>query len=319
MEFKIFVNPEILSQSHVPERLRYREKEFKQLKTCLVNSVSVFVHGPHGSGKTVLLKKALGELTRIRAIHIDCSLYQTTNAILREILSGSPVFSRSNYDLLKRVCDRTKGTKVVVGFDHVERLKEKEIISKFVALGFTVVVVARSEEFVHSIDPRARSSIPISVTLEGYSIDQVFDLLKQRVQLALAEGSYTDESIRKIAESTRGNLTSAISVLRAAAFRAESEGKRSIDEVPLKEILVQHNCPEGLTHDERVIMKILYRRKSLPARELFALYREQASYPKGERSFRKYMQALCVRGLVRALGNGRWRVYEVVKGDQGSD
>jgi hypothetical protein len=67
-------------------------------------------------------------------------------------------------------------------------------------------------------------------------------------------------------------------------------------------------------------LKILQEWKSLPASRLFAFYREKASYPKGERSFRNYMQSLCSKGLVKALGDKRGRTYEIVgENDKGKN
>jgi len=52
--------------------------------------------------------------------------------------------------------------------------------------------------------------------------------------------------------------------------------------------------------------------KSLPASILYDFYVQNTRHPKGERSFRNYMENLCSKGLVKAIGEKRGRIYEVV-------
>lgn len=317
MNSKIIENNEILSHSHTPERILHREKELAQLKSNIASSMNTFIYGPCGSGKTLLVKKTVqnSSSAKTRAIYIDCSLYQTANAVLREMLSDRPVFSRSNYDLLKRLCERAKNLKLIICLDHAEKLKEVEIISKFISLGFTVAIVSDNEDFLHSIDPWTRSNIAGMLRLESYTAEEAFGILKERAEQALAEGSYTDELIRGIAEKSKGNIALAINALKASALKAESEGRKAIDDIDADAVLIEHDCPEKLTHDEKILLKILKEWRSLPASRFFAFYREKARNPKGERSFRNYMQALCSKGLAKPVGDKRGRIYEIVGED----
>lgn len=118
-------------------------------------------------------------------------------------------------------------------------------------------------------------------------------------------------------EKIGGNITMALAVLRAVALKAESEGKNSIDEVSLEEMLPQTDCLDELSNDERVIFRILSEWKNLPSNRLYAFYAQAAKYPKCERSFRNYMENLCSKGLVKAIGDKRGRVYELV--EEGND
>jgi hypothetical protein len=108
-------------------------------------------------------------------------------------------------------------------------------------------------------------------------------------------------------------MTKAINALKVAALKAESEGKSSIEFRDIPEM--PGNCPLKLGQDEKLLLKILKEFKSLPAGDLYELYTKRARYPKGERSFRSYMRRLCLKGLVRALGDKRGRIYEAVKED----
>jgi len=95
-------------------------------------------------------------------------------------------------------------------------------------------------------------------------------------------------------------------------LKAESEDKNSIDEV---EYEYEVDCEdEELTADERILVKILREQKSLASNTLYGFYSQKARHPKSRRSFRNYMQNLCMMGLVRNVGEKRGRVYEVVNG-----
>ena len=58
MALSIITNNDVLSESHIPENISHREKELTQLSNA-INVVNTFVHGPNGSGKTLLVKKAI--------------------------------------------------------------------------------------------------------------------------------------------------------------------------------------------------------------------------------------------------------------------
>jgi hypothetical protein len=138
--------------------------------------------------------------------------------------------------------------------------------------------------------------------------------LLKRAQDALAEFTYSDETIRKIAEISKGNITLALNLLKSLALKAESEGKKSIDEVELD---YEVDCPEEkLSRDEKAILKILKEWKSLPGGRLYDFYTESVKYPRGKRAFRNYMHNLCLKGLVRNVGEKRGRIYEIVEEDE---
>src|SRR6059036_685590 len=161
MDAKIVVNAEILSPTFVPDNLVHREKELALISSQVKNAVNTFIYGPSGSGKTAVLKKVCLETssTERRAFYVDCSLYQTVNSVLREILTDKLVFSRSNYDLLKKLRERTLQRKATVCLDHFERSKEPEIVTKLLGIGLSVVLSGNNEDNLEELDLRTRSFI----------------------------------------------------------------------------------------------------------------------------------------------------------------
>jgi Cdc6-like AAA superfamily ATPase len=318
MKPKILLEQEVLSRSHIPEKLLHREKEFEQLSR-VVGSVSTFVFGMLGAGKTLLLKKVIEDhnaSNNVKAIYIDCSLYQTTNAVFHEILTSlnSIVVSKSNYELTKRLKSRIRQLEhpMTICLDHFNHLKEIETLNRILSLGLNLIIVSETYDSYRKLDQAIKATITSIIEIPSYTTDQVFGILMDRVEEAFEKYTYSEDTIRKIAETSSGNVTLALNLLKSQALKAESEGKSSIDDIELN---FENDCPhDNLTEDERTLIKILKEWKSLPSGRLFDFYREQARYPKGERSFRNYMESLCLKGLVRMVGEKRGRIYEIVGG-----
>ncbi len=142
--------------------------------------------------------------------------------------------------------------------------------------------------------------------------NSVVDILRKRAEKALIKSSFTNELLEKNAERTDGNMMLAINLLRTAALKAENEGRETIVVSDLPETIRITDNPEKLSIDEVLLLDILKEKKRLRSHELFTVYRKLASHPKGERSFRKYMETLCSKGFIRAVGMNRWRTYEIV-------
>lgn len=314
----ILINPKVLSHLHIPEKILHREKEKSQLLTCLRNSTNAFLYAPSGSGKTLMIKKAIqdfNETSRAKAIYIDCSLYQTTNAIFHEILLALNciVTSKSNYELTKRLKAKIRNldSTLTICLDHFEHLKEIETLTRILSLGLNLIMIAETYDSYRKLNQTIKAAITSVIEIPSYTTEQVFEILMEKAEEALEKYTYSEETLRKIAEASSGNVTLALNLLKSQALKAESEGKSSIDET---EFNFEKDCPnDKLSEDEKVLLKILKEWKSLPAGRLFDLYRERARYPKGERSFRNYMQNLCLKGLVKGINEKRGRIYEFVE------
>jgi Cdc6-like AAA superfamily ATPase len=317
MDRKIIVNADVLLRTYVPERLLHREKELQQIKNNIENRVNTIMFGPVGSGKTSLIKRVIKDLATEDIRYVDCTIYDTAFSVLKETLhSASLVFQRSNYELIKRLAKEARQKRLWFCFDDFVRLKDTNIITKVMSLGINVTLVSNVKRDVNILNTNVLSNIPCIVKLPSYNTDQSFDILKERARKALAKSSFTDELLMEISERTRGNMALAINVLRTAALEAQSEKKNRIDITDLMDTLNPASNSRKLGKDESVLLEILGERKQLASGELFSLYKKRATSSKGERSFRNYMENLCTKGFVRAVGTNRWRVYEFIKSDE---
>ena len=311
----------MLSTTYLPERLLHREKDKSELTSNLKNFVNTFICGPCGSGKTTLVKHAILSLNKkVSVAYIDCSIYQTTYSVLKEILPRSEfVLYRSNYELIKELLKYAKEKRFAVCFDNFEKLKDKDLIARLMSLNLCVVLISDEEENLSLLGENVRSNIPSILRLQPYTIEQSFDILEDRAEKALEKGTYTDPITKKIAEKINGNIALGINALKVAALKAESENRKAIDETDIPEINI--DCPQKLGQDEKILLRILEEWKSLPSSRLYDFYVQNSRHPKGERSFRNYMESLCFKGLVKAIGDKRGRIYELTGDEdvQGND
>jgi Cdc6-like AAA superfamily ATPase len=281
-----------------------RDQEKALILGYLKNSVNTVVYGPSGIGKTTLIKSVIEEANNSfgQAIYIDCSLYQTANAVLREILLslGSVIASKSNYELTKRLKERTRKVKLFVFLDHSEGLKSNDILNILLGLDFCICLVADCFESYRVIDFNLRTKIANTVRIEKPTNNKISEILKD------SASNISDEIIQKIVERSGSNLTFALNILKSVEA---NHGKvSSLDQFSSNET----DC-KSLGEDDSIILQILKQQKRIPSGELYSLYSEKSEYPKSERSFRNYVQALCKQGLVRSIGDKRGRSYQIIE------
>jgi len=228
MNSQILINPEVLSTSYLPEKLFHRDKEKTELTNNVKNFINTFICGPCGSGKTILVKHVTHNLNKeVIVAYIDCSIYQTTYSVLKEVLPRSEfILYRSNYELIKELLKYAKERIFAVCFDNFEKLKEKDLIARLMSLNLCVISISDEEENLSLLSESIRSNIPSIIRLQPYSIEQSFDILKDRAEKALAKWTYNDAVIKKIAEKIKGNIALGINALKVSALRLRTRTRK---------------------------------------------------------------------------------------------
>jgi hypothetical protein len=281
----------------------FRNKEKAEIFSYVRKSVNTFVCGAPGIGKTTLIKSVVDEVNGKLglAVYVDCFLYPTANAVLRETLTalGSVIASKSNYELTKRLKEKTKKTKLFVFIDHFESLKTNDILNIFLGLDFCICLVADYPQSYRFLNSNHRAKFTTILKIERLSTDQIVEILREE-----ADSKTTDEAILDIAEKCEGNIALALDKLRSFGV---NRGKTAFEQIDLSEKAPIH-C-----EDHSVILGILKQQNRLPSGELYNLYCQKSELSKSERSFRNFMQTLCKQGLVKSIGDKRGRSYQIVE------
>lgn len=254
---RIILRDEAFSPDFIPPTLPHRGDQLKQLEAYMHDFVvepgdfypRAILIGRQGSGKTVTLRtfgKSVGP--RLKFAYVSCFMNRTftaiINALAKQLGVVVPKRGLSRDELVDVFLEQIKEKNIytIIALDDVFNLTN-DTISIFIRMGLEVeklgghrlglILVSHTADFINALDPSTRGilGMPI-VRFPPYTRDQIFDILRQRAEIALAPGSYDEEILEMISDITgseegrenRGDARVAIDILYRAASRAEVDG-----------------------------------------------------------------------------------------------
>jgi cell division control protein 6 len=263
----VFEDETKLDINYVPHRLPHREGEMRLLMEFFnfalrypeKMSQRVIITGDVGTGKTALSQRFGANITReaeqrginLRYVHVNCREYRgSLFLILHHVVSiFHPNFPRRGFSaeellrILLQVLDE-QNAYVILTLDEFESLVEREgseAIYKLtrlqeVRLGkpqrISLICIFRSLKVIESLDSSTRSTLQFNIiSLEGYSKQQLIDILNDRVSLAFKPLTVSEDTVRMIAElafSEDGNARFGIELLWRAGKYADADDLRAV-------------------------------------------------------------------------------------------
>ncbi len=261
----LFINREVMRPTYMPEILPHREKEINNLASILAPALrgetpsNVFIYGKTGTGKTAVSKFVGKELLekgrklgkKVHFIYINCEVVDTHYRVLQNIanhfieewadripFTGWP--TDEVYSKLKQMMDRDGGVTVII-LDEVDKLKGDEVLYNLSRINsdlekarVSVAGISNDLKFTEFLDPRVKSSLgEENMVFYPYNAEQLKDILKQRVELALKPGVLKEDVIplcAALAAQEHGDARRALDLLRISAELAEREGAKNITE-----------------------------------------------------------------------------------------
>ncbi len=249
-------NPDILDFDYVPENIIHRDDKLKYLsqmfKPLLSNvSQNAIIKGPVGSGKTVIAKKFCSTIRNIARkkginieyVHINCRKRSTDSMALLGILNHfDPRFPDRGFsvdemlEVLKKQLIR-KEAQLLVVLDEVDALlkKESDLIynltrfsdeSQTGKIPISLILISQKDVLLRldssSLSTFKRSNV---LTLEKYSRNELFDIVKDRTNLAFHPNTVEEDSLNLIADisSEWGDARFAIELLSKAAIACDNQ------------------------------------------------------------------------------------------------
>ena len=328
MREDIIYNELPLTEAFIPTRLLHREGQHHELERCLKPALhrrsvdNVFLIGPTGTGKTSVARWILGSHFKEISCYVNCWKHRTTYEVLKEILLTFqiPVHGREpTSELVDKVEKILKRKKIIVCLDEVDQLKDSDVLYTLARNGCGLILASTHYHALMHLPSRIKSSLALTeLEFPKYRHDEIFDILKDRVQFSFKPGTMKPELIRLASVMADGDARVGLEILRRAGRKAENKGKAqvTIEEIKdaAKEARKFQRSPllSKLNEHERTIYEILERKKKLPSGELYKEYCKLASNPIVDRAYRNYMKRMTELGLVRAEGRGRWKVYELI-------
>ncbi len=267
----VFIDESKLYPEYIPERLPHREEQIRQLSRLFKplilqpgsTSVKALLAGPIGSGKTVtsivfgmeFSKLAEVKGVKLKYVHINCSKSNNPSSIFREIKNqlglSIPDRGLSATELANSILNilNRENMYVIVAFDEFDyflksaKPDERYLIVRFYdvfeedikRLSF-IYIIRGTPAYISSLVDEMTGSYLMKnmVIFEPYKAKELYDILKDRVELAFYPGVISDEVLEYISQligidtGGDGNARKALAVLHAAGKLAEkeiSEGK----------------------------------------------------------------------------------------------
>jgi cell division control protein 6 len=141
---------------------------------------------------------------------------------------------------------------------------------------------------------RIKSSLALTeIEFPAYKADELFDILKDRVEFSFSPNSIKKELIRVSAVAAEGDARVGLEILRRAGRKAEDKGLKEVTIEEVKQAIKEAKKTKvsfilsGLNEHQRIIYEILEKKKKMPSGLLYKEYCRLVSKPVVDRAYRK--------------------------------
>jgi orc1/cdc6 family replication initiation protein len=324
----IIVNEDALTEAFVPTRLLHREGQIRELERCLKPALknrsieNIFLMGTSGTGKTTIAKWILENYFKEISAYVNCWKYRTTHEVLKEILLAQqvPVHGKEpTGELIKSLEKVVKKRKIIVCLDEVDRLGDFDLLYLLARSGCGVILISTRCHVLANLTTRIRSSLALTeIEFPPYETDELYDIIRDRVEFAFRPGSLKNEFIRIASLAAQGDARAGLEIVRKAGKKAEI---RYLNEVTMREIeetisemnkLGKVYPFDKLNEHQKAIYNILEKKRKLSSGLLYDEYCTIMKSPVVDRAYRNYMRRMVSLGLIKSEGKGRWKSYEII-------
>ncbi len=351
--------------SQILEMTRYLRGIFNKSTENPSFRQSIILVGPVGSGKTSAAKRLGLDLeeyakkkmpyTRFIYRHLNCRRSRTVYLLLIDLMKSlSPRFPHRGFSASELIHELISTLEqmnlyLLLTLDEIDYLfrdsETNTLLYTFTRINdensyvsdqrISLLVITRNKEFLYLLDSSTKSSLAKNIVkFPSYSKEQLYDILKSRINLGVKDDSISDEQILSIAKFTTdkgGDARLAIEILwrsikiaenknssyvkadhaRLAQINADPVSKEILEDLPLQQKVTllsigkvfQQNPEKNTISLTKLKKQFIIEYKNL-----------KLSIGRGHTSLWSYVQILCDLGLIQtwiASKGTRGRVTEI--------
>lgn len=310
---------EPLKTGYTPENIFDRETETEQLQKGLQQLQNVHVHGPKGTGKTLVTEKSL-EALDIKTSYISCDQYDTQYKALKQITSE---LTRENIssghhtsELQRRIQKQVEAVQTLIILDELDFLLLNDgddllyFLSRIKADLGLILVTANHRELRNQLEERTFSTLqPKRIGFEPFSGEEIYKILADRARRSMKPRSLRREALTYITSSTQ-NLEAALTWLRVSAQQAEDTVTEDVVQQLTEEASQQYISQQlqSFTHHHRLlyqaIEKVGSEQETIQTGEVYQRYKHLCSTydesPLSDRRISDYIKQLEQLNLINS-------------------
>ncbi len=262
---------DILRPSYIPDNLPHRRKQIEALASILATALkgnrpsNILIFGKTGTGKTAVMKylgKEIriahethkGRFQAVNFIYINCEIVDTQYGVLAHVgnyfiqdwderIPFTGWSTEKVYNQLKDQIDAHEEVTLIV-LDEIDKLVYKsgddvlfhlsELNEDLTQGKLSIIGISNDLKFTEFLDTRVRSRLGEErMVFPPYNANQLQDILRQRVELALNEGTFDPGVITlcaALAAQEHGDARRALDLLRVSAELAERDNASKVTE-----------------------------------------------------------------------------------------
>lgn len=329
----IIKDKSIFDINSIPKEIPVRQGLINEICYNLKSSdrYCLLLTGLTGNGKTLSVRKVLENLGKEFApVFNDCSETSSYTALAKNLIEevkGKPYREKGKgrYELaedLKKLMLTKRKKKLVFVFDEIDKLfiKKGEHWDIFFPLlnhgKASFIFISNSYDILGKLDRKIFSRLQVEkLSLEVYSSEDIFKILKQRAEVGLVDGSYDDEILNKIAKfssEVSGDVRFAIRLFEKTAIATDSFGGEKMSESTLRQAIentqmsdIDEIFPTLPRHMKIVVVALCMSARmnqgmaiTTDAYKTYVFNAQKEQFGAvGERQFRDYLKSLDMLGL----------------------
>ena len=252
----------IFTGKYIPSEIVHRDNEIKEISNRMNRPLSgspaknTLIQGMGGTGKTLIVRYVAEQLSKqttdVQVYYFRLRDYPTEYKAIKKIsqeLTGVDYQGHSSQYIYERVFEHIKHKKnkyTVFIFDEVDAIEKGYAIFLDMFLRYyenfnmwdkevSVIYISNNTKFPQDLPVGTKSSWSCidKLTFERYKADQLRDILVERAEKGLYEGTYNESVIPLCAAMSaqeHGDARRSIELLGKAAQMAQSEGAKIIKE-----------------------------------------------------------------------------------------